>query len=181
MIFLSYCGMAGILERKLCSFASIMHFSARSAIAIISCLVFAVSCEDSYTICDQSTQVSYKAGFYTKNGSVDVPSTPAALTLTFPGATTFIYNQQPGIGFFLLSLSPGADSVKYYIKIDNSLPADTLTLRYTNAQQTLSPECGTINIHNLTWAHTTKNTLDSVKIVANSVNNVVKENLRIYF
>lgn len=169
------------MERKLCSFAAIMYISARSAISIICCLVFAVSCKDTYTICDQSKQVSYKAGFYTKNGSVDVPSTPAALTLTFPGATTFIYNQQPGIGSFLLGLSPGADSVQYYIKIDNSLPADTLTLRYTNAQQTLSPECGTINIHNLTGARTTTNTLDSVKLVASLVNNVPRENLRIYF
>lgn len=140
-----------------------------------------VSCKDSYTICDQSKQVNFKAGFYTKSGGVDVPSVPTSLTLTFPGASTFIYNQSAGISSLSLGLSPVVDSIKYVIKISNTLPSDTLTLRYTNGLQNLGPECGDIAIQNLTWAHTTTNTLDSIKIVAASVNNIPKENLRIYY
>jgi hypothetical protein len=158
-----------------------MRFFSYSNIALFFLPILAVSCKDNYTICDQSKQVNYKAGFYTKNGSVDVPSTPAALTLSFPGATTFIYNQQIGVSSLSLGLSPIADSVKYVIKLSNALPSDTLTLFYTNAQQNLGPECGNINVHNFTRVHTTINTLDSVKIVAASVNNIPKENLRIYY
>jgi Family of unknown function (DUF6452) len=158
-----------------------MRFYSYSIIALFFLLVLAVSCKDNYTICDQSKQVNYRAGFYTKSGSVDVPSTPTALTLTFPGATTFIYNQQMGVSALSLGLNPVADSVQYVIKISNTLPSDTLTFRYTNGQQNLGPECGDITIHNFTWARTTTHTLDSVKIVAPGVNNSPKENMRIYY
>jgi hypothetical protein len=160
---------------------SVMRFPTYTIISIVFCLAFVVSCKDNYTICDQSKQVNYKAGFYTKNGSVDVPSTPAALTLSFPGATTFIYNQQMGVSSLSLGLSPVADSVKYVIKISNALPSDTLTLFYTTGLLNLGPECGDITVHNFTRAYTTTNTLDSVKIVAASVNNIPKENLKIYY
>jgi Family of unknown function (DUF6452) len=148
------------------------------AAAVIS--LFAVSCKDNYTICDQSKIVNYKAGFYNKNGAVEVPVTPTALTLTFPGATTFIYNQQGGIASLILALNPTTDSLKYFIKV-NSLPADTITFVYTTGLQTLSPECGDITVHNLTRAWTTTHTLDSVKIVSPAVNNVLRENLKIYY
>jgi hypothetical protein len=151
-------------------------------IAVIATMLsfFAVSCKDNYTICNESKIVNYKAGFYSKNGAVDVPVTPTALTLTFPGATNFIYNQQGGIASLVLALNPTVDSLRYFIQV-NSLPADTITFVYTTAQQTLSPECGDITVHNLTRARTTTHTLDSVKIVAPSVNNALKENLKIYY
>jgi Family of unknown function (DUF6452) len=151
-------------------------------IQVISTLLifFAVSCEDNYTICDQPKTVTYRAGFYNKNGAIDVPVTPATLTLTFPGATTFVYNQQGGISSLNLALTPSADSIRYFIQV-NSLPADTITFVYTTGQQTLSAECGDITVHNLTKTRTTAHTIDSVKIVASTVNNVLKENLRIYY
>jgi Family of unknown function (DUF6452) len=142
--------------------------------------LFAVSCKDNYTICNESKTVNYKAGFYNKSGTLDVPVTPSTLTLTFPGATTFIYNQQAGIASLVLALNPTTDSLKYFIQV-NSQPADTITFVYTSAQQTLSPECGDITVHNFTRVRTTTHTLDSVKIVASSVNNVLKENLKIYY
>jgi hypothetical protein len=150
------------------------------AAATVFISLFAVSCKDNYTICDQSKTVNYKAGFYNKSGSLDVPVTPASLTLTFPGATTFIYNQQAGVSSLVLALNPTTDSIKYFMQVNN-LPADTITFVYTNGQQTLSPECGDITVHNFTRAWTTTHTLDSVKIVAPAVNNVVKENLKIYY
>jgi hypothetical protein len=150
-----------------------------SLIAAAACF-FAISCKDNYTICNEPKTVNYKAGFYNKNGAVDVPVTPTALTLTFPGATTFIYNQQPGISSLVLALNPTADSVKYFIQV-NGLPADTVTFVYTTAQQTLSPECGDITVHNFIRTRTTTHTVDSVKIVASSVNNVLKENLKVYY
>jgi hypothetical protein len=154
-----------------------------SKIAMYSSLLLALSCEDNYTICDKPKQVNYKAGFYTKNGSLDVPTVPAALTLTFPGASTFIYNQQPGIPALFLALSPASasDSVKYFIKLGNTLPADTISLYYNNVNQNLGPECGDITVHLLSRAVTTTHTIDSVKIVAPLVDNVVKENFKIYY
>jgi Family of unknown function (DUF6452) len=150
-----------------------------SAIAVVSCF-FVVSCKDNYTICDQSKIVNYKAGFYSKSGAIEVPVTPTALTLTFPGATTFIYNQSAGISSLILALNPTTDSLKYFIQV-NGLPADTITFVYTTGQLTLSPECGDITIHNFTRASTTTHTLDSVKIVSPVVNNLQKENLKIYY
>lgn len=180
-----------VVRKQLCyafwqvivSFAPVtrLYSYTNTALSLCVLLILMVSCKDSYTICDQSKQVNYKAGFYTKSGTVDVPTVPTSLTLTFPGASTFIYNQQLGISSFSLGLSPVVDSVKYVIKISNTLPSDTLTLRYTNGRLNLGPDCGDIDIQNFTWAHTTTNTLDSVKIVAASVNNVPKENLRIYY
>jgi Family of unknown function (DUF6452) len=158
----------------------IMNRINKLTVTAIILSLFAVSCEDNYTICDQSKIVNYKAGFYNKSGTIDVPVTPTTLTLTFPGATTFIYNQQGGISSLILALNPTTDSLRYFIKV-NSLPADTITFVYTTGQQTLSPECGDITIHNLTRAWTTTHTLDSVKIVAPSVNNMLKENLKIYY
>jgi hypothetical protein len=150
------------------------------SVIVLALAFFAVSCKDNYTICDQSKIVNYKAGFYNKNGAIDVPVTPNALTLTFPGATTYIYNQQGGIASLALALNPTTDSLKYFIQV-NSLPADTITFVYTTGQLTLSPECGDITVHNLTRAWTTTHTLDSVKIVSQAVNNVLKENLKIYY
>ncbi len=138
-------------------------------------------CTDKYTICDKSKVVNYKAGFYNKNGAVDVPVTPVSLTLTFPGVSTYIYYQAAGISSLALSLSPVADSVNYLIQVSNALPADTLTLVYSSRLQNLSPECGDIYVHQFTRVYTTTHTLDSVLIVNPTVNTNSLQNLRIYY
>jgi hypothetical protein len=163
------------------NFAPVMRLYNQLSIITALCALVLCACEDNYTICNQSKQVNYRAGFYTKNGAVDVPTAPAALTLTFPGTSNFIYSQQPNIPFLLLGLNPAADSIQYLIRVGNTLPADTITFFYTNGNQDLGSECGVITVHNFTRVRTTTNTLDSIRIVAPVVNNTEQENLRIYY
>ncbi len=150
-------------------------------IAVASLLLLTIGCKDTYTLCEESTTVNYKAGFYNKNGAADIPVTPSSLTLTFPGISTFIYNKQQGVSTLVLALNPTTDSLKYFIKVAETLPADTITFVYSTGIQQLSPECGSITTHNLTRAATTTHTLDSVKIMAPAVNNIPAENIRIYY
>jgi hypothetical protein len=139
------------------------------------------ACRDDYSICDQSREVNFKAGFYNKNGAIDVPVTPVSLTMTFPGVSTYIYFQAAGISLLNLALNPGADSVKYFIQVQNNLPADTVTLVYTSRIQNLSPECGDVTIHRFIRAWSTTNTVDSIKITNPDVNTTSPQNLRIYY
>ncbi len=147
----------------------------------LACCIFIIGCTDKYTICDQSRTVNYKAGFYNKNGTADVPATPVSLTLTFPGVSSYIYFQAAGISTLNLALNPASDSVRYRVQVENALREDTLTLVYTTQLQTLSPECGDIYVHRLTRAYTTTYTLDSVRIVNPVVNTTSLQNLRIYY
>jgi hypothetical protein len=110
-----------------------------------------------------------------------VKTTPAELTLKYPAATNYIYNQQAGISDLVLSPDPTADSLRYYIKLGTALPADTLTMVYSTRTVNLSPECGDIFVHTISRVYCTIHTLDSVKIINTAVNNIVTENFRIYY
>jgi hypothetical protein len=53
-------------------------------------------------------------------------------------------------------------------------------LLYSTQVLNLSPECSSINTNQITNVKTTLNTLDSIKIINPTVNNIFVDNLKIY-
>ena len=157
--------------KKLLSYISLAYF-------IVSALS---SCEDNYTICNQSKEVNCKGIFFKKTGGADVETPVSSLTIKPLTATTFLYFQQPGISAFTFALNPVLDSAKYIFKIDNSISQDTISLFYTSQLLLISAECGNIITHQLSNAKTTKNLLDSVRIINPKVDNVSTTNLKVFF
>jgi hypothetical protein len=139
------------------------------------------SCVDQYNICDLSKAVEFKGGFYAKIAGVENATQAAALSILPIGSNVYLYNQEPNISKFTLVPNPSADTSKYFIKVSNTLPADTISLVYTTQSVNLSPECGNIFVHNLTRVLFTTNSLDSVKIINTTINNTSTENVKIYY
>jgi hypothetical protein len=142
--------------------------------------ILLLSCQDEYTICNQSKIIELKAKFYTNTaGTISAVNAPKLTLSTLDGVV--IYNQQSNMPGFSTMLNPLIDSVRYAIKIADNFQSDTITVRYNSSSQYLSPECGNIFIHNINSISLTHNTLDSIKISTNSVTNTGVENLRIFF
>ena len=57
---------------------------------------------------------------------------------------------------------------------------DTLIVTHQNTDKYLSLECGSIKIHSVDTILTTKNFIDSIRIVNRKVNNINVENIKIY-
>lgn len=150
------------------------------AVVIITSL-FLGSCLDQYNICDQSKITDLQAGFYQRTGGVETVTAAPSFTLALLNSSSSTYNQQSGVSKFSLTLNQTVDSSKYFIKVSNSLPADTITFFYTTQNFTISPECGTVPVFNLSGVSSTLNTIDSVKIINPTINNTGTENLKIYF
>lgn len=143
-------------------------------------VVLFTSCHDTYSICDLNKTVTVKANLYTKVGGVESLASAPLFTLSVLNSPNKLYDQTPNVSTFGFILNPTTDSAKYIIKTSATLPLDTLTLFYTTQTVTLSQECGSINTHQITNVKTTLNTLDSVKIINPTVNNIFIDNLKIY-
>jgi Family of unknown function (DUF6452) len=145
-------------------------------------LVLATSCQDQYNICEQNKLVEVNAGFYQKNGGVDVATAPTQLSMSVLGSSTPLYNQATNASKINFSLNPAIDSIKFTVKTATALPADTITIFYANRTIVLSAECGSISAFTITNTKTTTNVLDSIKIINPAVNNTLNiEHLKIYF
>ena len=57
---------------------------------------------------------------------------------------------------------------------------DTLTVIHENTNKYLSLDCGSIKVHTIDTAYTTKNFIDSIHIVNHNVNNINAENIKIF-
>ncbi len=152
------------------------------ATTVIIVLLFTLfTCNDKYTICEQSKDVHLKGVFFSKSGNIFTETTVNSLSINILDSSSFIYKNQPDLSSFIFGLQSLADSAKYVIKIDNALQADTVTLYYTSASFSLSSACGSIIIHELVDVKTTSNTLDSVKINVAKIDNTNSMNLKLFF
>lgn len=142
--------------------------------------VLLYSCKDEYTICDLSTVVRMKCGFYKDAaGAAAETSAPSLKVTRIP--TVYPDYDLRDVSAFTLALNPIADSVQYRVSVIESSVPDTVTFVYTSEKITLSAVCGDIYVHQLTRVTTTLNTLDSVKISNGTINTTSGENVRIYF
>ncbi len=139
-------------------------------------------CKDEYNICNEPKDVRFIANFYQKIGSVEQLTTAPNLNVSSIPGNAFIYTNQPNINSFSIPLNVGVDSAKYIISLSSALPQDTLTIVYTTqGGQNVSPNCPPLFLHNITRLYSTKNTIDSVKIINPVLNTSLSQNAKIYF
>jgi hypothetical protein len=139
------------------------------------------SCRDEYNICTLNKDVNLIGGFYQNIGGNEITAVAPNLTIATLNATSTIYSNQTNISVFSFPLSATVDSAKYVFTIANNLPKDTLTIVYSSRSEVVSAECGTATYNNITKLTSTKNTIDSVKIVSANVNTLLLKNIKIYY
>ena len=113
--------------------------------AVIACFtLFLFSCTDDYTICGTSKVVKFIGGFYSATANTETPAPVPALSLSLINGTN-IFNSIPNAASFATSLNSGVDSVQYIISLSNTLPKDTLTIKYSTQNVVISSECGCLH------------------------------------
>jgi Family of unknown function (DUF6452) len=154
----------------------------RIFIAILSVIFLLESCRDDYSICNPTKDVRFIGGFYQRISGVDVPTPVPSLSLSLLNSSDLIYNNQPNLLEFALPLNQLADSSKYVLSLGNSQPIDTMTIvYYSQSGPADANACGLFFVHTISKIYSTKNTIDSIKIIQPAVNTNALQNAKIYF
>ncbi len=147
---------------------------------VVLCVVILSSCRDDYNICTENRFVSVNGSFYRVVGGVPTKSTVSNYFLGTIGGNAVV-NNVANASSFATELNPTQDSTVYIIRLNNSGFTDTLTYRHTSRTETISAECGNITAYTLTSVKTTKNYIDSIVILNNSISRFFAENVKIYY
>ncbi len=151
-------------------------------IAIIAVVFLVASCRDDYSICNPTKDVRFVGGFYQRVSGVDVPTPVPSFSLFLLNSTDLIYSSQPNLLEFALPLNQLADSAKYVLSLGNNQPIDTMTIVYSSQNGPADANaCGLFFVHTISKIYSTKNTIDSVKIMQPLVNTSTIQNVKIYF
>jgi Family of unknown function (DUF6452) len=156
----------------------------KKKISLLFCALIVLSifsCRDEYNICNLNKDVNLIGGFYQNIGGNEITAVAPNLTITTLNGTSSIYSSQPNISIFSFPLNASVDSAKYVFTIANNLPKDTLTIVYSSKSEVISAECGSAVYNTITKLTSTKNTIDSVKIVSANVNTLLLQNIKIYY
>ncbi len=148
--------------------------------SVIACIEM-TACTDQYTICNQSKISNLNASFRTISNNSDVSFSASSLSMSNLTTGNLLFDQKPGISAVSSNLSPAVDSTSFAIKVSATMPADTFTIYYTRAKLFISLECGEIDVFNISRTKTTKNTVDSIKVLNAAVTNNFQSNINIYF
>lgn len=138
------------------------------------------ACKDEYTICTQSKNVNFIAGFYRNINGVPQATTAPSLSVYLLNVTPPVYSHVENAPSFSVPLSPVTDTSRFVIAVSNSSQTDTLTLIYTTQDKQLSPECGNVSVNNITGVNSTNHSIQSVSLMKQSVNTDGALNLRIF-
>lgn len=149
--------------------------------SICLAVILLTACQDQYDICDKPKTVTFNAGFYEVTGGTETPVYADTLSISILNSSSGIYNQVAHVSKFSFPLNPVLDSNRYYIKMANSWPGDTLTVVYSSQSMNISPECGNVDVQTISRVYSTLHKIDSVKLINSSVNTNPAENLKIYF
>ena len=156
----------------------------------MACLLAAlfISCQQQRDPCLQPKIMILHAGAYRVS---DTTTVDTSLPAPFIAAIDFVDSikvtlygtaNQDKLSFYL---SPQADSCRWLIWPDTSLPvttADTITFYYDKSLQFLSNACGYTYFYNLHRVQATSHSIDSVQIGSYNVNNEAnKEHIKIYY
>lgn len=137
------------------------------------------SCADEYTICESPVNVTLQADFYKNNGTADVLSQPGSFSIATLSGISILTNVSNRTGFSV-SLNAAADTSAFVISIEGNT-SDTFKVAYSTQVQTISANCGNVNIHNISAISTTHHTIDSIQLVNPAVNTSLQQNLRIFY
>jgi hypothetical protein len=149
-------------------------------IAILLVSVFA-ACQDETKICDQTLKADLGINFKkdSLNGFVNKDTTWPKVTMYALGKDTIVSNQ-PRSSIFV-SLSPLSDTSSYYLKLDSTKVADTLTFIYTRKPSFVSAGCGFATFFTLNTVISTYHTIDSIHINNKEVNSSNDTHLSLFF
>ena len=148
---------------------------------IVFIAVVTVSCEE---FCEESNRTAVVVNFYS---SEDTPLT-ANVEIRGIENDSVLYSQTSGNSQVMLPVNPSADMMSFSFKND-TLPADTIIIRYTRRNGFISPECGCVTYAEiLEDPERTENAITDMVVTNHDVitvsyrKNVVNaENIRIYY
>jgi hypothetical protein len=128
--------------------------------------------------CFDETESRVKATFYsTETGN---PTAPDSVTLFGIYMDTLeIYNKTTNLKTAEFPLYAEKQGCKFVIKINGII--DTIEFNYISYPHLLSKECGYTFFYTLETDTHTKNTIDSVSIIKNTITTFNEENIRIFY
>lgn len=91
---------------------------------------------------------------------------------------SLLYSNRKNLQNIKLQLNIFAEESKFRFVFNEDV--DTLTIRYKNTNHFLSLECGYIRTHTIDTVFSTRNFIDSVAVVNESVNTIYVENIQIH-
>lgn len=147
-------------------------------------LVAVVACSDETKVCDQASATDMRIRFKRDSAGITRDTIMPAVTLYALNKDS-IYRKQ-AVSSVFLSLSPVADSSRFYLKIDTLLPntaADTLTFRYTRRPHFISPGCGFSTFFSLDTVISTRHTIQSFIINQSEITSTLNDtaHITLYF
>ena len=149
--------------------------------AALSCLtLFLFSCTDDYNICGSSKVVKFVGGFYSATTASETAAPAQSLSLSLINGTN-IFTSIPNAASFATSLNPGVDSVQYIISLSDTLPKDTLTIKYSTQIVLVSADCGNVDAYTILQAYSTSNTIKRVAIGDPTVYITGAQNVKIFY
>ncbi|MCP9752739.1 DUF6452 family protein [Ferruginibacter sp. HRS2-29] len=146
---------------------------------LIAASLLYTSCADEYTICESPVNVTLNADFYRNNGTSDVLTQPGSFSLTTLSGISMLTNVSNRSGF-QAPLNPVTDTAGFILSIEGNIP-DTFKVAYTTQVQTVSANCGNVNIYTVSAVSTTHHIIDSIKLVNPAVNTLQQQNIRIFY
>jgi hypothetical protein len=150
-------------------------------IVLILLLAAFAACEDETKTCDQTLLADLGINFKkdSLDGYINKDTIWPKVTLMALGKDTILSNVPRSSVF--LSLSPLADSSRFYLKLDSTKTPDTLTFRYTRKPNFVSAGCGFATFFTLDTVISTYHTIDSIHINNKEVNSSNDTHLSLFF
>lgn len=140
-----------------------------------------IACENETKVCDQTLRNDLHTHFKrdSANGAF-IRDTIMPKVTAYALTRDTIYKKQPLSDIFF-QLSPVSDSSKFYLQVDSTAVADTLTFKYSRVKHFISPGCGFGTYFNLDTVLTTKHTIGYIQINNKSVTSSNDTHLLLYF
>lgn len=128
--------------------------------------------------CFEETNAYVKATFYLSSSSK--ATAPDSITLYGEGRDgSLIYSKALKIKQALMPLDASTDNCTLVLKINGV--KDTITFTYASYDHFLSKECGYTFYHTIEPPAFTRNIIDTVTVIKNTITTLSEENIRIYY
>jgi hypothetical protein len=128
--------------------------------------------------CFEETNAYVKSTFYLY--STGKANSPDSITIYGIGRdASNIYNKSRSVKQALLPLDASTNGCGLVIRINGV--SDTISFTYTTYSHMLSKECGYTFYHTIDLPVYSKNIIDTVTVVKNTITTLNEENIRIYY
>ena len=146
-------------------------------------LVTVMACSDETKVCDQASATDMRIRFKRDSSGIIRDTTMPAVTLYALNKDS-IYRKQ-AVSSVFLSLSPVADSSRFYLKVDTltTTKPDTLIFRYTRKPNFISPGCGFSTFFSLDTVISTNHTIQSFIVNQSEITSTLNDtaHITLYF